>query len=281
MGVRNRGRQTLKRLDGKTLEAKFVREISHGLDCSPFEAKAVLEVVKEVYFPFMGQGDGPAPPGKVVLVVVAADEPAGKSVADCEKVTVCLTLHRGAEDDQLMHRGGARAFRLARIADLCQEALSQGGLLTADDLAYRVFFVSERTISRDLRLVRQQDPKRLIPMRSTMHDLGPVLTHRTEIIRLALEGKTTTQICKIMHHSPQAVGNYLSTFERCAVLSAQGMQEGQIAFLLRRGKGLIRKYLELLEQCKADRNMEYHLHELLRLGQAAGKKSAPGGCAHG
>ena len=53
-------------------------------------------------------------------------------------------------------------------------------------------------------------------MRSTLHDIGPVLTHRTQIVRLALQGKTTSQICQIMHHSPEAVANYLSTFTRCA-----------------------------------------------------------------
>ena len=52
------------------------------------------------------------------------------------------------------------------------------------------------------------------------------------------------------------------------------MQAGQIAFLLRKGKGLIRQYLDLLKQCEQDRNMAYHLDELLRLGR--GGKSAPG-----
>lgn len=282
MGIRHRDQETLKRLMGKTLEARFLREVGHGLNCSPFEAEAVLQVVKEVYFPYLDEAGGHAPPGKVTLVAVAADEPAGKSVHDCQKVTVCLTLHRGKSDDELMHGQGARAFRLARLADLCQEALSQGGLLTAEDLAYRIFFVSTRTITRDLQALRRQDPQRLIPMRSTLHDLGPVLTHRTEIVRLALQGKTTTQICQIMRHSPQAVSNYLSTFERCAVLAERNMQVGQIAFLLRRGRGLIQKYLDLLDQCQSDRNMRYHLDELLRLGQAAGKKSARrGGSAHG
>lgn len=282
MGVRNRDRETLNRLMGKTLEARFLREVGEGLNCSPFEAEAVLQVVREVYFPYLDEAGGSAPPGKVTLVAVAADEPAGKSVHDCQKVTVCLTLHRGKADDELMHRDGAQAFRLARIVDLCQEALSQGGLLTAEDLAYRIFFVCTRTITRDLQALRRQDPKRLIPMRSTLHDLGPVLTHRTEIVGLALQGKTTTQICQIMRHSPQAVSNYLSTFERCAVLAERGMQAGQIAFLLRRGRGLIQKYLDLLDQCKSDRNMGYHLKELLRLGQAAGKKSARrGGPARG
>jgi len=121
-------------------------------------------------------------------------------------------------------------------------------------------------------VVRQAHPNVLIPMRSTLHDLGPVLTHRTQIVRHALQGKTTTQICQIMHHSPEAVANYLSTFARCAQLATKEMQVGQIAFLLRRGPALIKAYLDLLAECKADRNMAYHLDELLRLGSCGVEK---------
>jgi len=112
-----------------------------------------------------------------------------------------------------------------------------------------------------------------------VHDIGPVLTHRTQIVRLALEGKTTSQICRIMRHSPAAVANYLSTFTRCAHLAKEKMQAGQIAFLLRRGPGLIRRYLELLEECRQDKNLAYHLAELLKIGQSAapkkGRKETP------
>ena len=174
-------------------------------------------------------------------------------------------------------KNGPAAFRQARLLDLCQQALSQGALLTAEDLAYRVFFVTPRTISRDLKVVRQAHPDVLIPMRSTLHDLGPVLTHRTQIVRLALQGKTTSQICQIMHHSPEAVANYLSTFARCAQLAAKEMQVGQIAFLLRRGPALIQAYLDLLAECKPDRNMAYHLDELLGSDRAAAKKNRPRG----
>jgi DNA-binding CsgD family transcriptional regulator len=123
-----------------------------------------------------------------------------------------------------------------------------------------------------LKVVRQAHPGVLIPMRSTLHDLGPVLTHRTQIIRLALQGKTTSQICKIMHHGPEAVANYLSTFTRCAQLARKQMQVGQIAFLLRRGPALVRAYLEILAECQRDRTMAYHLVELLRIGTCGGEK---------
>ena len=274
MGIRNRKRELLRRLEAKTLDSQFLIEIGQGLSCSPFEAKAVLEVVHEVYFPFLDDQAVKAPPGRVTLVAVAAEEPAGKAVADCEKVTVCLAVHRGEEDDRLLRQEGPTAFRRARIAELCQQAFSQGGLLTREDLAFHVFFVSPRTITRDLAELRRRDPEAVIPLRSRLHDIGPLLTHREQIVRLALEGKTTTQICRITRHSPPAVTNYLATFERCVYLAREGMQAGQIAFLLRKGKGLIRQYLDLLKQCEQDRNMAYHLDELLRLGR--GGKSDPG-----
>jgi hypothetical protein len=205
MGVRDRKREILKRLDSKTLDAKFLTEIEHGLNCSPFEAEAVLEVVKEVYFPFVDEHCVKAPPGKITLVAVSADEPAGKPVAECEKQSVCLTVHRGSQDDRILQEQGPAGFRQVRIPEICQEALSQGALLTREDLAYRVFFVSPRTITRDLSLLRKTNPDAVIPLRSTVRDIGPVLTHRTKIVRLALEGKTMSEICQIMHHSPQAV----------------------------------------------------------------------------
>jgi DNA-binding CsgD family transcriptional regulator len=272
MGMRNRNREVVERLDSKILDARFSTEIQQGLNCSPFEAQAVLGMVKEVYFPFLSTEAPQAPPGKISLIAVAADEPAGKPVARCKKQTICLTLHRGKVDDLQIQKHGPAGFRQARLLDLCQQALSQGALLTAEDLAYRVFFVTPRTISRDLKVVRLAHPDVLIPMRSTLHDLGPVLTHRTQIIRLALQGKTTSQICQIMHHSPEAVANYLSTFTRCAQLASRKMQVGQIAFLLRRGQSLIHKYLDLLAECQRDRNMAYHLDELLRIGSCGGEK---------
>jgi hypothetical protein len=177
---------------------------------------------------------------------------------------------------------GPAGFRLARIPDLCREALSQGALLTREDLAYRVFFVCPRTITRDLSLLRSTHPEVVIPLRSTVHDIGPVLTHRTRIVRLALEGKTMTGICQIMHHSPQAVSNYLSTFIRCVHLSQKKMQVGQMAFLLRHCKRLVQQYLDLLTECQSNTNLTYHLEELLRLGTCpGGKKETERGASMG
>jgi hypothetical protein len=272
MGIRNRRKEVGDRLGSKTLDAQFLTEAREGLNCSSFEAEAVLGLVKEVFSPYFGAAPGEVQPGKVTLVAVSAEEPAGKPLADCQKKTVCLTVHRDEQDDRLIQWEGPAAFRRSRIPAICQEALSQGALLTCEDLAYRIFFVTPRTITRDLKALRKDDPEVLIALRSTIHDIGPVLSHRTQIVRLALQGLTTSDTCLKLRHSAEAVANYLATFTRCVQLKRQGMDAGQIAFILGRGRKLVECYLELLAECKTDKTMSYHLEELMRIGSCEWEK---------
>lgn len=281
MGVRNRRREQRERLRYKCLDEEFKRRICEGLNCSPFEAAAVTEAVHEVYGAYLGE-PAQALPGQIAVVAVDADEPAGKPLAVCAKRTVCVRVHRGPEDDALVQDGGWTAWRRARLPEVCQEALSQGGLLTREDLACRVFFVSPRTISRDLAWLRERAPDAPLPLRSAVHDIGPVLTHRVQIVRLALEGLTTTEIAQRMHHSPQAVVNYLNTFTRSIQLEREGLKVVQIAYLLRRGRALVEEYLALAREAHHDANRAYHLKRLLALGRGGGKKRRPrrGGMRH-
>ena len=274
MGVRRPVQETLKRLEHKTLDARFLGIVQRGLGCSAFEAEAVLEAVREVYGPYMGTAPAEMLPGKVSLMAVDADEPPGKAVAQCQQRAVVVTVHRGAADDRVMQEQGIDGWRRSRLAEVCQEALSQGALLTREDLAHRIFFVGARTISRDLAALRREQPRTVIPLRSMVQDIGPVLTHRMEIVQQALSGKTMTQICRATHHSPSAVANYLSTFVRCAQLARQGVQPTQIAFLLRRGRGLVEQYLELARAAEQDPNQADHLAALLEVGWHEKKQAA-------
>ncbi len=266
MGIRRPGWETLQRLEHKTLDERFLGIVRKGLGCSAFEAEAVLEVVQEVYGPYLGVAPAEMLPGKLSLMAVDADEPPGKPVSQCEQRAIVVTVHRGVDDDRLMLNEGVAAWRRSRLAAVCQEALSQGALLTREDLAHRVFFVGTRTISRDLAALRRTQPEAPVPLRSVVQDIGPLLTHRVEIVRQTLAGKTMTQICRATHHSPAAVANYVSTFIRCAQLARQGIHPTQIAFLLRRGRSLVERYLELVRGAEQDANQADHLAAMLEVG---------------
>jgi hypothetical protein len=274
MGIRNKKVEEIQRLEEKTLASQFLNQVKEGLGCSRFEAEAVLGVVHEVYGPYLGQRPTKMTPGYISLVCVDSNEPAGKPISECQKCSVQVRVHRGKEDDQCLQEAGPIQFRRDRIADVCQEAFSQGGLLTREDLAYRIFFVSPRTISRDLQWLRENRPETPIPLRSNVHDIGPVLTHREQIILHALKGKTTSEICEVMHHSAEAVSNYIGTFSRCVFLSRQGLHASQIAYLLGHGRTLIERYLEIVQECEMDPNKAFHLEELVRPATPAIEKKA-------
>src|SRR5713226_8606470 len=117
------------RLDAKTRDSLFRRKIEEEAKCAPFVSHAILQAVKEV-FPL--DLDDPASRldlGRLKMLVVAAHEPAGKSLEECQKVPVLLTLDAGTEDAEVRAFHGVAALRRGRLLRLCVEAREQGGLL--------------------------------------------------------------------------------------------------------------------------------------------------------
>ena len=53
--IRQPARQQLHRLTVKTLDQVFIMRVKEGLGCSYFEEKALTDLVKDVYFPWLTQ----------------------------------------------------------------------------------------------------------------------------------------------------------------------------------------------------------------------------------
>ena len=144
------------RLDAKTLDSMFRRRIEEGANCSPFVSRAILATVKEVFAIGPEEPDHYLGLGRIRLLVVAADEPAGKPLAACQKVPVLLTLDAGPEDYQVRLAHGVEGLRRGRILRVTAEAREQGGLLSYEDLAFRLFNCGVRTIVRDVQALRRR-----------------------------------------------------------------------------------------------------------------------------
>jgi hypothetical protein len=233
------------RLRAKSLDQQFVNEIVHGLNCSPFEASAVLESVYRVFGDHFDSSEN-LKPGQIKLSVVSVEAQNGQRLSDAKQVTVTLTLADDNEDLPIRKQAGVVALRRHRIQRLCQEALDQGGLLTAEDLAYRIFNCGQRTICRDLQYFRDNDI--LVPLRSTIKDIGRTLSHRVLIIKHWARGKQYTEISRDTAHSLKAVQNYVDKFKRTTALYHAGYNVTKISFLLRLSAALVEEYIELYQQ---------------------------------
>ena len=147
--IRQPEREQLNRLTAKTLDQVFAMRVKEGMGCSQFEAQALTELVKEVYFPWLAQPEA-IQAGQLAMTAVSADEPGHKPLAQCQMVPMVLTLYAGEEDHtyRLSQKGaqGTVALRRRQIVRMAQEALDQGALLTAEDFAFRIFNCGLRTM---------------------------------------------------------------------------------------------------------------------------------------
>lgn len=261
--IRDFEREQLNRLAAKTLDQIFIMRLQEGLGCSMFEAEAVTDLVREVYFPWLASPQA-VQAGQLALTVVSAEEPGHKPLSQCKMVPVVLTLYAGEEDHQLrlQHtRQGVARLRQQQLYRMAQEALDQGGLLTAEDFAFRIFNCGLRTISRDLKALAQEGL--VVPLRSQQKDAGRALTHRVQAVELFLKRYAFTQIQERIRHSLSSIANYVITFSVVVLHTRQGHTVDEIAFLMQISPSLVQAYQELYEHYNTPEYQE-RLEEIIQ-----------------
>jgi len=245
--INNTNLQQWKRLEAKRLDAVFLHEIIAGLNCSRFEAEAVLQKVHQTY-ELLFEGGDTLRPGQLTLSVLSVEaSPAAKLVEAPQRI-VRLTLDDPEEDLRVRQEEGVVGLRRQRMIRMCTEALQQGGVLTVEDLSIRLFNCGVRTICRDLEELRAQGIE--VPLRSVIKDMGRTLSHRRQIVEAWLQGQEYSQIERSCHHSISSVRNYVEKFRRIAVLQAESLEIATIAFLVGVSIPLCEEYLKLLNSAE-------------------------------
>jgi hypothetical protein len=240
--INNSSLEKWNRLESKNLDSQFIVEITNGLNCSRFEAIAVLDTVHKVYGDFFDSSSELAP-GKAKFIVISVEDSPSKKLAEATKISVTLTINDDNEDLPIKEARGVVALRQNRLARICNEAFMQGGLLTVEDIANRIFCCGERTIVRDLKDLRRQNI--FVPLRSTIKDIGRTLSHRTLIIQEWVKGSEYTDIARKTNHSINAISNYVHKFKQVVALMNDGYDVHTIAFLTKISKRLAEEYIDI------------------------------------
>ena len=261
--INNSSLRKWHRLADKQIDKQFIQEIIHGMDCSPFEASAILDTVYRVYHPYF-ETSGTLKPGQVLFQVVSVETPPHVPLAEGKQVTVTLTLDAGPEDLEVRQKQGVQALRRHRMQRICVEAFQQGGLLTIEDLANRLFNCGQRTLSRDLEAFRDQGI--VLPLRSTIKDMGRSITHRSLIIQQWLKGLEYSEIARNTHHGIASVQNYVSKFKRIVALAEEGYDINTIAFLVKLSASLVQTYYELYRKEKIVSHRRKELESFFKKG---------------
>jgi hypothetical protein len=263
------------RLDAKSLDSMFRRRIEQGANCPPFVSKAILAAVKEVFPIGPDEADHQLGLGQIQLLVVAAEEPAGKPLEQCQKVTVRLTLDAAQDDYQVRLAHGVEGLRRCRILRLTAEARDQGGLLSYEDLAFRLFNCGVRTIVRDVQDLRRRELE--VPSRGQQQDIGPGQTHRVQAVRLFLLGHQPNEIARRLYHTLGSIENYITTFARVVILVDKGYADDEIAFVMRRSSPLVAAYRKLYGDFQDKHTGRQRIKEILSRVAAPATPTKKGG----
>jgi Protein of unknown function (DUF1670) len=242
--INNSAPKKWQRLEQKNLDKQFVFDICAGCSCSPFEAQAILETVNRVYGQFF-DNSSTLQPGQIQMSVISTAARVSHALSKAPMVIVTLTLNDDTVDLGIRKSEGVVGLRQHKLERICTEAVQQGGLLTVEDLANRLFNCGERTICRDIKDLK--DKGIILPLRSTIKDMGRSLSHRSLIIKHWLLGKEYSYIARETCHSVKAISNYVEKFKRVVTLNSESFDNYTIAFLVRISPNLVQEYLDIFK----------------------------------
>jgi len=202
-------------------------------------------------------------PGEMLWMAVPDDghKHARKPMKDTPQVPVVLTLVSSGDLEALANGDDFRTIRRRRHARLLDQAHDQGGALAHTDLS-AITLTSERAVGNDIDHVQQQDD-RLLPTRGVVHDIGPTISHKVEVVRLFEAGYLEPEIARKLSpvHSLRSVERYVQTYKNVLKLLQRSFSLDDIASILDIGRRLAAAYVELVQEHHPTALAAYpHLH---------------------
>ena len=252
--------QFSERLKSKSIRQSIISRIAKDFNLTPILAEAYFTQIAGYFSNHTGLD---LSCGQLHYLAVDENEPAGKPIALCKKVSVKLLLHSPEEDLDVYKKQGLRGLRHHRLLRMTNEAIDQGGVLSYEDLAF-ILTSSVVTIKRDMSAMRRKGV--VLPSRGWRHEMGRGQTHKTQILDLYLSGYQFSDIERRTHHSETAVRRYIQDFARVVLLHKKGFSVDQIRISCGFSHRLIGEYLKLFKQHSASP----HLKRILQLAKKKG-----------
>ena len=258
----DRNRQSDDRLQMKTQDATLMREVMAGAGLTPWEARVVPDVVREIYF--QNPDRAPLRDGQILYQCTAIEEGPGKRLSECRFVQVRLTVLDLEADIPVRREHGIEAQRRQALCRITEEAREQGGLLTQEDAAI-LLQSSERTIRRDVAHVLKQGIH--VATRGYLRDIGPTVSHKGIALHHWFAGEEPVMIARKINHSLKAVERYLSDFKRVAWCAIQAFDTTTTVRIARLSTSLVATYRTIWEAYKDCPECTYRFDEI-RLTEA-------------
>ena len=244
----------LERLSRKTFAAALSAELKKQVpSLGQMLADRLAEHLEQLFHVYFPPTDC-LRMGQMVWPAVARDETGsyGKRLQDTELRPVILNVLSSSDILELAVGADRKKVRQKIAVRLFDEAFEQGGVLTEVDVA-AMMGLTDNTISTYV-TEYEATAQRLVPRRGTIHDMGPSVTHKTQICyRFFVLGQTVEQTARDTNHSPESVTRYVQDYRRVAHCLDNGFSTSQTAFATKLTERLVREYARLKDELEHHR----------------------------
>lgn len=225
----------------------FVTEF--GYDNKVIFAEAMIERILETIEAFVKPASL-LKPGQMLWMAVPDDgrKHAFKPMKEIPQVPVILDLLTDGDLQALADGEAFSTVRRRRHARLLDQAYEQGGALAYTELS-AMTLTAEWTVSDDITAVQEAED-RLLPHRGTVHDVGPTLSHKTEVARLLEEGYLEPEIGRKLSpvHNLRSVERYAQVYKHVIKLLERGFAPSEISGILGISQRLVERYTAIVNE---------------------------------
>lgn len=249
-------RRILNRRQIKSSEGEFIWELENSYELSPRLSSLILITAKDCLVK-----DYLLKEGQIEVTVIEIEQRAGKVIEKMEKKKVRLTIDNGIEDIEVLKEFGRIALRQIKTQRITEEAISQGGVLSQEDLG-KYLSCTVRTIQRDIKQIKNKGIE--VVTRGYLHNIGRGQTHKVKIIGMYLDGKSYSEIKLKTRHSAGAIKRYLESFTKVLMSQSRGIYKAKdISVVTGISETLVNQYTELIKESKKDKTRKENLSLLI------------------
>lgn len=180
----------------------------------------------------------------------------GRALNMKETRTKPIVLTLISEEDMKKLREGIPAIEIEKdkIERITKEAVDQGTVLNQVDLGLLI----DRSRSTIIRYIKEREKEKGIqmPTRGRIHDLGPGVSHKADILRMKkLKKYSILEIKRRTSHSTEAIERYRRDYDRVEMLVPK-ISPQEIAFVTGMSERLVNEYIKLKHE------IDSHIGEL-------------------
>ncbi len=216
--------------------------LAEDLETNHNWSSAKIQAYFELLENYQRTGVSKHPDNTIIYYAVSNSEPAGKALAECQKVPVVLSYYPPEELEQF-DGCSTSSLKWERILRYTTEAKAQGALLNQADLVF-LLGVHSSVIQR----LMKENKEVFLPTRGNYMDIGPGISHGEKIIELYIQGYTETKIKYKTGHSYESIESYINTFSILVGLLDRDLPLPLIRQVMGKSMKLIKKYKALYDK---------------------------------